>query len=117
MDDSKSFENQTRDNSGIRQLRRGRGLENSSFSLKQKQLDIILKNNPVEDDYHTWIRSIDDIKTLEEALNDGDWSDYDEFNPDLTKQDIEAAPGIRFNLASNRKNRNFPREHHIHQSR
>lgn len=91
LDDSKSFENQTRDNSGIRQLRRGRGLENSSFSLKQKQLDIILKNNPVEDDYHTWIRSIDDIKTLEEALNDGDWSDYDEFNPDLTKQDIEEA--------------------------
>lgn len=92
LDDSKPLENKTRNDSGIRQLRRGRGeLDNSSFSLKQKQLDIILKNNPVHDDYHTWIRSVDDIKTLEETLNDGDWTDYDEFNPDLTKQDIEDA--------------------------
>lgn len=79
-------------NRSLRSESRGReGLDNSSFSLKQKQLDIILKNNPVYDDYHTWIRSIDDIKTLEETLNDGDWADYDEFNPDLTKQDIEDA--------------------------
>ena len=66
-------------------------LDNSSFSLKQKQLDIILKNNPVQDDYHTWIRTVDDIKTLEETIADSDWADYDEFNPDLTKQDIEDA--------------------------
>ena len=41
-------------------------LTDSSFSLeqyKQKQLDIILKNNTVQDDYHTWIRTVDDIKT------------------------------------------------------
>ena len=66
-------------------------LDNSSFSLKQKQLDIILKNNPVQDDYHTWIRTVDDIKTLEETIADSDWADYDEFNPDLTKKDIEDA--------------------------
>lgn len=63
-------------------------LDNSSFSLKEKQLEIIKKNNPVEDDYHTWIRNIDDIKTLSETLEDGDWEGYDEFNPDLTRQDI-----------------------------
>ena len=66
-------------------------LDNSSFSLKQKQLEIIQNNNPVQDDYHTWIRNINDIKTLEETLNDRDWSNYDEFNPDLTRNDIQNA--------------------------
>ena len=66
-------------------------LDNSSFSIKQKQLEIIKKNNPVEDDYHTWIRNINDIKTLEETINDSDWIDYDEFNPDLTRQNIQDA--------------------------
>jgi len=65
-----------------------RDVNNTSFSLKQKQLDIIKKNNPVNDDYHTWIRNIDDIKTLEETLQDEDWADYDEINPDLSKQDL-----------------------------
>ena len=53
-------------------------LDNSSFSFKQKQLDIIKNNNPVNDDYHTWIRNVEDIKTLEEAINDNDWIDCDE---------------------------------------
>ena len=66
-------------------------LDSSSFSLKQKQLEIIQNNNPVQDDYHTWIRNIDDIKTLEETINDSDWIDYDEFNPDLTRQNIKDA--------------------------
>ena len=69
-------------------------LENSSFSLekyKQKQLDIIKSNNPVNDDYHTWIRNVEDIKTLEETINDSDWIDYDEYNPDLSREDIENA--------------------------
>ena len=66
-------------------------LDNSSFSYKQKQLDIIKNNNPVNDDYHTWIRTIDDIKTLQETIEDSDWAEYDEYNPDLTKQDIENA--------------------------
>lgn len=69
-------------------------LNNGSFSLekyKQKQLDIIKNNNPVNDDYHTWIRNVEDIKTLEETINDSDWSDYDEYNPDLSRQDIENA--------------------------
>lgn len=59
--------------------------------IKTKQLNIIQKSNPMTDDYHTGIRSIEDIKTLEETLRDPDWSDYNEFNPDLTKNDIEQA--------------------------
>lgn len=73
---------------------KGQELGNSSFYLekyKQKQLDIIKGNNPVNDDYHTWIRNVEDIKTLEETINDSDWSDYDEYNPDLSRQDIENA--------------------------
>lgn len=63
----------------------------ASNNHKQKQLDIIKSNNPVNDDYHTWIRNVEDIKTLEETINDSDWSDYDEYNPDLSRQDIENA--------------------------
>lgn len=55
-----------------------------SFNLKQKQLDIINKSNPMQDDYHTGIRTIEDIKTFEETLQDSDWQGYDEFNPDYT---------------------------------
>lgn len=65
--------------------------ENESNDLKSKQLNIILKNNPMLDDYHTGIRNVEDIKTLEETLQDSDYIDYDEFNPDLTRHDIENA--------------------------
>ena len=65
----------------------------SEVDLKQKQLDIVLKNNPANDDYHTWIRSVDDIKTFEETLQDDDWADYVEegFNPDYTGDMIKEA--------------------------
>lgn len=65
--------------------------EKSSFNLKQKQLNIINKTNPMLDDYHTGIRNIEDIKTLQETIQDNEWSDYDEFNPDLTRADLEDA--------------------------
>lgn len=68
-----------------------RELDNSSFSFKQKQLDIIKNNNFVNDDYHTWIRNVEDIKTLEETINDSDYIDYDNYNHDLSRQDIENA--------------------------
>ena len=58
-------------------------LDNGSFSLKQNQLEIIKNNNPVEDDYHTWIRNIDDIKTFEETLNDSDYKEYFEAGEDF----------------------------------
>lgn len=65
----------------------------SNTDLKQKQLDIVLENNPAEDDYHTWIRNVDDIKTFEETLKDPSWSDYvDEgFNPDFTGDMVKEA--------------------------
>lgn len=51
---------------------------------KQQQLDIINKNNPADDDMHTWIRSTDDIKNFEEAFfEDGEYSGLD---PDFTEK-------------------------------
>ena len=55
----------------------------ASNNHKQKQLDIILKNNPVYDDYHTWIRNIDDVKTFEETLQDSDYKEYYEAGEDF----------------------------------
>ena len=45
----------------------------------------------MQDDYHTGVRTVDDIKTLEEAINDPEWSGYDEFNPDYTLDDATEA--------------------------
>ena len=67
--------------------------KNSIFAektLKEKQLDIINESNPMLDDYHTGIRSVADIKTLEEAISDPEW-DYDEYNPDYTKSMAQKA--------------------------
>ena len=57
---------------------------------KQKQLDVILETNPAPNTYQTWVRSVDDIKTLAETLEDSDWQDED-INPDLTRTDIQNA--------------------------
>lgn len=48
-------------------------------SIKQEQLNIIKENNPMNDEYHTGIRSENDIKTFEEAIQDDEsfvWGDY-----------------------------------------
>ena len=45
---------------------------------------MIQSSNAAEDDYHTWIRSADEIKTFDEALRDPEWADYDSFDPDYT---------------------------------
>lgn len=50
----------------------------SNKSLKELQLDIIQKYNPMLDDLHTGIRTIDDIKTFGEALQDSDWEGWEE---------------------------------------
>ncbi len=64
-----------------------------SFNLKEKQLEIIQKNNPMVDDYHTGIRTINDIKTFEEALQDEEAEDWREvnFTPDYTSDMIKEA--------------------------
>ena len=64
---------------------------------KQAQLDIILKTNPMLDDYHTGIRKVEDIKTLEESVeearNEAEKYDYDEWSayPDITNDMLQDA--------------------------
>lgn len=41
----------------------------SRLNVKQAQLDLINQNNAMQDDYHTGIRTIDDILSADEALN------------------------------------------------
>ena len=55
---------------------------------KAAQLDIVTKENPMQDDYHTGIRSIDDIKTYEEAVREGEGIDV---YPDFTQADADKA--------------------------
>ena len=64
--------------------RSGKFEEEKKLERKKKQLEIIKENNPAEDDVHTWIRSVDDIKTFDEALVDDDWEGWEHsgFNPD-----------------------------------
>ena len=48
-------------------------------TLKEKQLEIIQKSNPMADNYHVGIRTIDDVKTFEEAMKDDEsfyWGDF-----------------------------------------
>lgn len=59
--------------------------------MKQAQFDVIQNTNPMQDDYHTGIRSVEDIKTLAETLEDSDWADADTFDPDLSRADIDNA--------------------------
>lgn len=72
-------------------------LDSADFSIKadkQKQLDIINRTNPAPDDYHTWVRTIDDIKTLQEAVDEVRAEDP-EYNlssyPDVTDDMINEA--------------------------
>lgn len=57
------------------------------YTIKANQLKVILETNPAKDDIHTWIRSIFDIKTFEEAMKDEESFSY----PDFTKNDAERA--------------------------
>lgn len=66
----------------------GRGAKSSGgFLSKSEQLSLILKVNPAEDDYHTWIRDESDILTFSEAF-DGEAYDV---APDFTEQDVQNA--------------------------
>lgn len=64
---------------------------NSAEDVKKKQLEIINKHNPAPNTYNTWVRSVDDIKTFEEALADDEIAEYDEFNPDFDRAMAEQA--------------------------
>jgi len=61
---------------------------------KQKQLEIVLKYNPANDKDlpgHTWIRSIEDIKTFQEALDDDGFTENDDLTPDFKSTDLKKA--------------------------
>ena len=73
----------------IKSTQRTSGIGNVN---KAAQLNIILRNNPANDNFsnHTWVRTVDDILTYPEALEyDGDWSDG--YTPDFTATDIKRA--------------------------
>ena len=96
-----SLVNETRsDNGDLRNSRVARNAE----SVKQKnsevvdesdrkaaQFAIIRDSNAADDGYHTWIRSAAEIKTLPETLADPEWAEYDEYDPDYTRQMAEDA--------------------------
>lgn len=65
--------------------------EADTDALKERQMQIIQETNPADDDYHTWIRSVEEIKTFREAIEDPEWAEYDEYNPDFTRAMAEEA--------------------------
>jgi len=67
---------------------------NRAEHLKQRQLDIILKENPADDENmpgHTWIRSIEDVKTFNEALEYDGYSADEDVTPDFTSDMVKDA--------------------------
>ena len=62
-----------------------------SDDRKAEQFEVIQNSNAADDDYHTWIRSASEIKTLSETLADPEWAEYDEYDPDYTRQMAEDA--------------------------
>ncbi|MDD6007606.1 MAG: LPD5 domain-containing protein, partial [Bacteroidales bacterium] len=59
---------QQRKTNGIKLQKREQSVEEKQY--KEKQLEIINKSNPAPDSYHTWLRSTDDILTLQEAVDE-----------------------------------------------
>lgn len=75
----------------IRKGNRAKGVGGIGFVDKQAQLDLILSTNPADDEnlsYHTWIRSVEDILTYQEAAaEDG----VEDCAPDYTAKMIDEA--------------------------
>lgn len=65
--------------------------EADTDTLKERQMQVIQESNPAPDEYHTWIRSAEEIKTFREAMQDPEWAEYDEYNPDYTRAMAEEA--------------------------
>ena len=55
---------------------------------KQQQLDIIQKHNPMGDDYHVGIRTVEDIKTFEEAIQDDESFVYGDYTYEDAQRDL-----------------------------
>lgn len=56
----------------------------NSEVLKEAQLELISRSNPVDGDVSVWIRDADDILTFEEAMTEDELID-----PDFTEDDVE----------------------------
>lgn len=58
---------------------------------KQQQLEIVLKENPADDSLsnHTWIRSVEDIKTFEEALQEDLDGEIQSLTPDVSAEMVQ----------------------------
>ena len=63
----------------------------SEAEYKQKQLEIIQETNPMWDDYHTGIRTTNDIRTWEEVLELNDESEGQFVWGDFSRADAERA--------------------------
>ncbi len=65
------------------------------FSLdeeyKERQFNIIERENPAPNSYLTWVRSVEDILTLSETLTLDDYFGEESFDPDLSIEDIKNA--------------------------
>lgn len=59
------------------------------LSLKDIQMQIIQEFNPMLDDYHTGIRSVEDIKTFEEAMQDDESFVYGDFEYEDAQKALE----------------------------
>ena len=84
-------------NPNINDVRYSRELKHSKQSAffdaekhKQAQLEIVQKTNPMTDDYHVGIRTVEDIRTAEEAFNEAD-PDEAYVYPDFTEDDAQEA--------------------------
>lgn len=58
---------------------------------KREQFRIIQNHNPAPNSYSTWIRSAEECHTFGEVLEDPEWEDYDEFNPDYDRSMAQRA--------------------------
>lgn len=58
---------------------------------KAAQLEIVLMANPAHDEYHTWIRTVDDILTFAEALEADGAAEGDSWTPDYSYEDAAEA--------------------------
>jgi hypothetical protein len=58
-------------------------------NIKNKQLEIINKTNPAPNDYNTWVRKVEDIKTANEAFNVA--KEEGAMYPDFTEEQMQDA--------------------------
>lgn len=65
------------------------GGEREGDNVKNKQLEIINKTNPAPNDYNTWVRKVEDIKTADEAFSVA--KEEGAMYPDFTEQQMQDA--------------------------